>query len=50
MIEEAHQRLQRLLQNLKSCSLLYDGRTTEEFTMNDAIRDVGASTASRDWT
>ncbi|XVE59933.1 hypothetical protein DITRI_Ditri05aG0086000 [Diplodiscus trichospermus] len=47
-MEEAHQRLQRLVLNLKSSCLLFDGRTAEEFTMHDVIRDVAASIASRD--
>ncbi|XVF47285.1 hypothetical protein PTKIN_Ptkin03bG0097500 [Pterospermum kingtungense] len=47
-MEEAHQRLQRLVQNLKSSCLLYDGRRAEEFKMHDVIRDVAASIASRD--
>ncbi|XVF04820.1 hypothetical protein REPUB_Repub05bG0118300 [Reevesia pubescens] len=47
-MEEAHQRLHRLVQNLKSSCLLFDGRMTEEFTMHDVIRDVAASIASRE--
>ncbi|XWS73626.1 hypothetical protein CRYUN_Cryun02cG0144700 [Craigia yunnanensis] len=47
-MEEAHQRLHRLVQNLKSSCLLFDGRMAEEFTMHDVIRDVAASIASRD--
>ncbi|KAK6272603.1 hypothetical protein POUND7_009686 [Theobroma cacao] len=47
-MEEARQRLQRLVQNLKSSCLLLDGRMAEEFTMHDVIRDIAASIASRD--
>ncbi|XVF47284.1 hypothetical protein PTKIN_Ptkin03bG0097400 [Pterospermum kingtungense] len=47
-MEEAHQRLQRLVKNLKSSCLLFDGHMAEEFTMHDVIRDVAASIASRD--
>ncbi|KAL4325668.1 hypothetical protein GQ457_11G019040 [Hibiscus cannabinus] len=45
--EEAHQRLHRLIQYLKSSCLLFDGRMAEEFAMHEIVRDVAASIASR---
>ncbi|KAE8710585.1 Detected protein of unknown function [Hibiscus syriacus] len=45
--EEAHRRLHRLIQYLKSTCLLFDGHMAEEFAMHEVIRDVAASIATR---
>lgn len=47
-VEGAIQRLHRLVQNLKSSCLLFDGRMAEEFAMHEVIREVAASIASRE--
>ncbi|XP_038992979.1 probable disease resistance protein At4g27220 [Hibiscus syriacus] len=45
--KEAHRRLYRLVQYIKSTCLLFDGRMAKEFAMHEVIRDVAASIASR---
>ncbi|XP_039028457.1 uncharacterized protein LOC120162368 [Hibiscus syriacus] len=45
--EDARQKLHRLIQHLKSSCLSFDGRTPEEFGLNDVIRNVAASIESK---
>ncbi|GLT51235.1 hypothetical protein SLA2020_246580 [Shorea laevis] len=47
-IEEARNRVKTLVSDLKSCSLLHDSHSNNQFGMHDLVHDVTVSIASRD--